>query len=267
VTYWLVGGGFHALDHPATTSYPAVAGEGEEATGVERVAAVDDRIWCMSEVDIFADLSAAELDVIAAAAPMRTYAAGELLFSPADRAELLFVLKQGRVRLFRVSADGRALTTAILSPGTIFGEMVPVGQYMHDNYAEALDEVVVCVLNRDCVHKYLLSDFRVAARIAQILGERLVAMERRLSDTVFKTVPQRIAATLVTLFGGQPRYRLGPRAAVVAFTHEQIAALAGTSRETTSKVLGDFADRGLVRLGRGKITVLDRVGLQAEAGS
>ena len=81
----------------------------------------------MSEVDIFADLSTAEMDTIAAASPHRRYASGVLLYLPTDRVELLFVLKHGRVRLFRVSADGRALTTAILSPGTIFGEMVPVG--------------------------------------------------------------------------------------------------------------------------------------------
>lgn len=105
--------------------------------------------------------------------------------------EALFILKQGRVRIFRVSADGRALTTAIINPGTIFGHMVPLGQHMYDNFAEALDEVVVCVLNRDCVGRYLLSD---------------------------------------------------PR----------IAALAGTSRETTSKVLGEYATRGLIRLGRGE---------------
>jgi CRP/FNR family cyclic AMP-dependent transcriptional regulator len=49
-------------------------------------------------------------------------------------------------------------------------------------------------------------------------------------------------------------------------THEQIAALVGTCRETTTRVLGEFADRGLVRLGRGRITLLDRDGLTAENG-
>jgi CRP-like cAMP-binding protein len=226
--------------------------------------AVDDKIWCLAEVDIFCDLSPAEMDVIAAAAPMKTYAAGELVYSPHTPVEALFILKRGRVRIFRVSADGRALTTAIITPGTIFGEMVPLGQRMYDNFAEAVDEVVVCVLNRDCVRTHLLSNPRIATRIAEILGQRLIEMERRLSDTVFKTVPQRIAATLVTLAGQQRRYPIGPRA-VVAFTHEQIAALAGTSRETTTKVLGDFADRGLIRLGRGRITILNMAGIDAEA--
>jgi CRP/FNR family transcriptional regulator, cyclic AMP receptor protein len=140
--------------------------------------------------------------------------------------ETLFILKRGRVRLFRVSADGRALTTAILSPGTIFGEMVLLGQRMYDNYAEALDGAVVCVMRRSDVQRFLLSDPRIAARITAILGQRLVDMERRLSDTVFKCVPQRIATTLATLAGRERRHALSARTPVVALTHEQLAALA-----------------------------------------
>ena len=232
---------------------------------MERIAAGFDRTYCLSEVDIFADLSPEEMDAIAAAAPMKTYPAGAVLFAPHNPVEMLFILKRGRVRILRVSADGRALTTAIMTPGTIFGKMVLLGQRMYDNYAEALDEAIVCVMSRADVQRFLLSDARIAARITAILGERLIDLERRLSDTVFKTVPQRIATTLAMLAGQERRYGVG-RATVVALTHEQIAALVGTSRETATKVLGDFADRGLIRLGRGRITLLDMERIRAEAG-
>jgi CRP-like cAMP-binding protein len=230
-----------------------------------------DRTWCLTEVDIFRDLNAAEMAAIAAAAPMKTYAAGEMLYSPHNPVEALFILKNGRVRIFRVSADGRALTTAIMTPGTIFGEMVLIGQRMYDNFAEALDEATVCVMSRDDVYRLLLADPRIAARITEVLGARLAEMERRLTDSVFKTVPQRIAATLATLAGEKPRPgsrwagSLG-RGPQIALTHEQIAALVGTSRETATKVLGEFAGRGVIRLGRGRITVLDPNAIRREAG-
>ncbi len=233
---------------------------------MERIAAGYDKTFCLAEVDIFADLSAEEMDAIAAAAPMNTYAAGELLYSPRNPVEMLFILKQGRVRVFRIAADGRALTTAIIIPGTIFGEMVLLGQHMYDNYAEALDLSVVCVMGREDVHRFLLSDPRIAARITAILGTRLLEMERRLCDTVFKSVPQRVAATLATLAGPQRRMGVGPRSVQVALTHDQLAALVGTTRETATKVLGEFADRGLLRRGRGRIILLDVEGLDAEAG-
>lgn len=220
--------------------------------------------WCISEVDIFRDLSAAEMDAIGAAAPMRAYRRGELLFSPQKPVEMLFILKKGRVRIFRVSEDGRALTTAIVSPGTIFGEMVVLGQRMYDNFAEALEDAVVCTMDRADVHTHLLADPRIAARITAVLGERLTEMEQRYSDSVFKSVPQRLAAMLLTLAREQRRL-LGSRSPVVRLTHEQLAALVGTSRETATKILGEFADRGLVRLGRGRITVVDPGRLETEA--
>ncbi|WP_327311948.1 Crp/Fnr family transcriptional regulator [Streptomyces sp. NBC_01235] len=229
-----------------------------------------EKTWCISEVDIFRDLSDAEMDAIAAAAPMKTYSTGELLHSPSQPSEVLFILKRGRVRIFRVSADGRALTCAIISPGTIFGEMALLGQRMYDNFAEALDEVVVCVMSRADVQKFLLSDARIAARITEILGQRLADLEQRLSDSIFKSVPQRIATTLTTLAtrSDTPVGKLRPGAhhPQIALTHEQLAALAGTSRETTTKVLREFADHGLLRLARGRITVLDPARLLDEAG-
>ncbi|WP_274560800.1 Crp/Fnr family transcriptional regulator [Streptomyces spiramyceticus] len=225
-----------------------------------------ERTWCISEVDIFRDLSEREMEAIAAAAPMKTYAAGELLHSPTQSSEVLFILKRGRVRIFRVSADGRALTTAIITPGTIFGEMVLLGQRMYDNFAEALDEVTVCVMSRADVHRFLLSDARISSRITEILGRRLTDLEQRLSDSVFKSVPQRIATTLLTLAAETRPRVLGARGPQIALTHQQIAALAGTSRETTTKVLRDYAGQGLIRLARGRITVLDTERLNDRAG-
>lgn len=184
-----------------------------------------ERTWCLAEVDIFCDLSEREMEAIATAAPMKTYHAGEILYAPTQPSEVLFILKKGRIRVFRVSADGRALTTAIVSPGTIFGEMVLLGQHMYDNYAEALDDTVVCVMSRADVHRLLLADPRVAARIAAILGRRPADLEQRLSDTVFKTVAQRIATTLTTLTSAQaPAGPLRPvgRHPQIARTHENL---------------------------------------------
>jgi CRP/FNR family cyclic AMP-dependent transcriptional regulator len=256
--------GLDALDQQSGALPPWAPGQREEWADVER--ATGDDIWCMAEVDIFADLSASEMEAMAAAAPMKTYSAGELLYSPHQPVETLFILKKGRVRIFRVSPDGRALTTALITPGTIFGDMVLLGQRMHDNFAEAVDDVVVCVMARADVHRFLLSDPRIAMRISEILGRRVAELERRLADSVFKSVSQRVATTLCLLAGEQPQRPLG-RGVQLRLTHEQIAALTGTSRETTTKVLGEYADRGLLKLGRGKVTILDPDTITTEAGN
>jgi len=244
---------------------PWSPGRREDDIQMERAAAAADKVWCMAEVDIFCDLNAAEMDRLAAAAPRRTYAAGTLVYTPHQPVETLFILKKGRIRIFRVSPDGRALTTAIVEPGTIFGEMVIVGQQMHDNFAEAMDDVVVCVMTKADVQRLLLGDQRVAARISATLGRRLADLENKLSDAVFKSVPARLATALLTLSEGRSARPLA-RGVQVRLTHEQLAALAGTTRETTSKILGEYADQGLISLGRGRITVLDEDGLRSAVG-
>jgi CRP-like cAMP-binding protein len=125
-----------------------------------------------------------------------------------------------------------------------------------------MDEVVVCVMSQSDVRRLLLGDPRIATRIAETMGRRLSELEQRLSDAVFKSVPERVAGAVATLAEGRSRLRGGQ----VRITHEQLAALAGTSRETTTKALGDFADSGLITLGRGRITVLDLGGLRALGG-
>jgi CRP/FNR family transcriptional regulator, cyclic AMP receptor protein len=240
-----------AMDAPAWGDQPPpwAPGRREEVARVDRMGrdqtVYDDRLCLLSEVDIFADLTTDEMRKIAEAAPMRTYAPGEMLYTPHQPVEALFILKRGRVRVFRVSADGRALTTAMITPGTIFGEMVLLGQQMYDNYAEALEESLVCVMSRADVHRFLLADPRIAARITAILGERLAVMERRLSDSIFKTVPQRVAATLLAL-SAEPERRPGRLSfgqKPITITHEQLAALVGTSRETAMKALGELAEQ------------------------
>ena len=208
-----------------------------------------DKVWRLSEVDIFRDLGVAEVEGIAQSAQMKEVSAGSLLISPNQANEVLFILKKGRVRLYRLAPDGRSLTTAIIEPGQIFGEMLAMGQHLDDTYAEALDASVVCIMSRSDVNGLLLADSRVAARIAEVLGARVLDLERRLGDTVLMSVPARIASALATLArvdGGEVR-----------LTHEQLADLVGTTRETTTKVLGDLRQRELVRLRRGRIQVID----------
>lgn len=247
----------------AATPRPWSPSRRESDADMERAASAD-KLWCMSEVDIFCDLNETEMGTLVAAAPMKTFDSGALIFTPHQPIETLFILKQGRVRIFRVSEDGRALTTAILEPGTIFGEMVIVGQVMHDSFAEALDPVTACVMNKADVRRLLLGDPRIAARIAETLGKRMSDLEQKLSDTVFKSVPERIASTLLTL-STEAGHR--GRGAQVRLTHEQLAALTATSRETTTKVLGEYAEQGVISLGRGRITVLDAARLQRAAGA
>lgn len=208
----------------------------------------------LREIELFEGLTDAEVAGIGAAAPMRQAAPGEILFTPVNPTEVLFIVRAGRVRLYTIAAEGRSLTTAIVEPGEIFGEMVPLGQSLAGTFAEPLEPSTLCVMNRADVDRLLLADPRIAARIAGLLGRRVAELESRLADTVLKSAPDRVASTLA---------RMADRdGATIRLTHEQLADLVGTTRETATKVLGDLASRGLVHLRRGRIVVTDTAGLR-----
>jgi CRP-like cAMP-binding protein len=223
-------------------------------------------VFCLSEVEIFQDLTAREMADLAARAPMRTVAAGTLLWSPQEPRNVLFIVKAGSVRIYRLSPEGRRLTLAVLGPGALFGEMELVGQRMGDGFAQALEPSVLCLMSEQDVRTMLLADPRIAARIIAGLGRRLAEVEQRLADTVLKPAPQRLAAVLCQLVAAAPDTGLLTyRAPEIRLTHEQIAELVGTTRETTTKLLGELRTAGLVRLRRGGIVVLDRERLRSAA--
>jgi CRP-like cAMP-binding protein len=226
-----------------------------------------EKVWYLSKTDIFRDLTRAELDVIAERTPMQTVESGTVFFSPEQRTEVLFILKKGRVRMFRISPDGKAFTTAMLEPGTIFGEMAIIGQQMHDQFAEALDPCTICLMSRVDVQQFLLSDPRVAMRIAETLSQRLMQVEQRLSDAVLKNVPQRVLGTILLLARNdqQNRWGLNRNRVEIRFTHEQLAEYVGTYRETVTKILNELRDQGAIELKRGKIIVPDLAALEALA--
>ncbi|MDS1270279.1 Crp/Fnr family transcriptional regulator [Lipingzhangella sp. LS1_29] len=213
-----------------------------------------DEQWCLSEVELFADLSPAEMEAIGAQAPAEEMRSGEIVYSPGTRAATLYIVKSGQVRLYRILPDGRTVTTGIAGPGTIFGEMDLLGLHMSGTWAESLQDGTLCLMSRTDVQRLLLADPRVATRIAERIGARIGELEQRLADAYGKTVAERTAGTLVSL--AVPDRRPG-RLAPIRLTHEQLAALVGTTREHATKALGEIADHGLVRLRRGRIMVLD----------
>ncbi len=221
--------------------------------------ALPDKITHLRTIDIFADLTKAEIEQVGKRTAMQRVRPSTVFYSSEQIAEVLFILKEGRVRLYHLSPEGKELTTAILEAGTIFGEMAMLGQRLHESYAEALTPCLLCLMSREDVKASLLSDPRIAARIAEMLGNRLIETQRRLSDFAFKSIPQRLASVLLQharpvrpkLIGG------GEVELEVPFTHEAMGALVGTHRETITKVLNEFRTAGWIELKRGRVLILD----------
>ncbi|NCC33587.1 MAG: Crp/Fnr family transcriptional regulator, partial [Chloroflexia bacterium] len=187
------------------------------------------------------------------------YPPGQIFHAPNEYGEQLFVLRSGRVRIYKLSPEGRALTLMVLEPVTIFGEMTMVGQWLHDTFADGMTECVIGVLGRDTLRRIIERYPQVALAFMELMGQRLQAMENKLADIAFKSVPQRLASVLLNLAGvsamAQPQPAIPP--SVVRYTHQQLAEMIGSYRETVTKAIGELRESGLIRIEDEAIILID----------
>jgi CRP-like cAMP-binding protein len=215
------------------------------------------RARLLSESDLFRGVDAAEMSTIAGRFPMATCARGQLLYAPGETGEALFILKAGQVRLYRIAADGRKLVLATLGPGTVFGEMTAIGQSMTDSFAEAVDECVVCIMSRVDIEAVMLDYPAVAVEMVRLLSKRLHEAEDRLQEMAFTPVPERLARLLLSL---------ARNGEVAGYSHQELADMIGTSRETVSRAMVDLKTAGIVEIDRRCIRLLDIATLREHAG-
>jgi len=215
-----------------------------------------DKIGYLRMVDIFRDLSEAEVEEIDRATTITTAHRGKILYMPEETGEVLFMLKEGRIQLYRISPEGKKLVIATIGPGTVFGEMAFIGQGMHNSFAEALEDCVLCIMSRTDVERMLVTKPQVALRIFEVLGHRLQEAEARLAEIAFKSIPARLASLLLQLAEEQGT------GTIAGLTHQNLGEQIGTYRETTTQTLNIFKSAGLIDIGRKKIMILDRDGLR-----
>ncbi|MGD9891462.1 MAG: Crp/Fnr family transcriptional regulator [Dehalococcoidia bacterium] len=215
------------------------------------------RARLLSENDLFRGVAPEEMSALAGMLPMATCKRGQLLYAPGETGEALFILKAGQVRLYRIAADGRKLVLGTVGPGTVFGEMAAVGQSMTDSFAEAVDDAVVCIMSRIDIEQVMLDHPSVAVQLVRVLSSRLHDAEKRLEQFAFAPVPERVARLLLSL---------AQNGEVAGYSHQELADMIGTSRETVSRAMVDLKTAGIVEIDRRCIKLLDIAALQRQCG-
>jgi CRP/FNR family cyclic AMP-dependent transcriptional regulator len=215
----------------------------------------------LSELTVFQDLSAREMEDLNRATTMSTMPKGRVFYRPEEPSEVLFILKEGRVQLYRISPEGKKLVISTLGPHTLFGEMALLGAKMHNTFAEAVEDCLICIMSRTDLERTILSKPQVALRILEVTGKRLGDAEEQLKNMAFKGIPARLASLLLQLADEQGSDD------ITGLTHQDLAESVGTYRETATQVLNDLKADGLIEIGRKRITILDRARLTSVAES
>jgi CRP-like cAMP-binding protein len=184
-------------------------------------------------------------------------ARGDVLFSEGEPGDRLYILTSGKIKLGRVSSDGRENLLAVLGPGEMFGELSLFDPGPRTATATAVTDAALIGLGHADLQPWLTGRPEVASQLLSALAQRLRRTNENLADLVFSDVPGRVAKALLDL---AKRFGVAAEDGVHVthdLTQEELAQLVGASRETVNKALADFQQRGWIRHEARAVVLLD----------
>ncbi len=177
-----------------------------------------------------------------------------VIFSPGVASDAIYFIEKGRVRLTRLSAEGKTVILALLGPGDLIGEAAwEAGE--HDSYAETLEDSRIYQISREAFQTLIRENPEFGLRLIQIIGLRLKQAQARIEDLVFRQVPSRVARLLVSL--AESHGKVTPNGIRVEFplTHQEIADLVGSSRVTVTQILNKFRTSNWIEVESKRVTI------------
>lgn len=210
----------------------------------------------LRSVPLFSDLEPDELQRFSQVAVPRSFPAATRVFHEGDSSDACYIVRSGSIRVTREHSDGRAITLATLGPGEVFGELAMLDRDVRSASAEALEDAEVLALPAREVRALLGRHPEISLKLVAALVRRLRAANERISRQSFQTVPSRVAGVLLQLVAEESPGAADGGEVTIRMNQADLAQLAGTSRESVSRFLADLERAGVVRPGRGRVTVL-----------
>jgi CRP/FNR family cyclic AMP-dependent transcriptional regulator len=225
----------------------------------------DQEVELLSKVDLFESLSKEEIRVLLRQNSEVRLEEGETFYAPWEQGGKLFVLKKGRMRLYR-SEGAREFTLEVVDAGTVFGEMAFAPQRLRESFARAMEPSVVFAMERSAVERLIEEKPQVGIQIISLLSERLHYYETRMEDMTLKEVPARLASLILFLVESEGLRVPGEISIPTRYTHEHLGTMIGANREAVTRAFGRLQDEGAVQIRRRLIYVDDLEALERAAG-
>lgn len=214
----------------------------------------------LSTVPLLSGLGAVELGRFAEDARERSYVKGNVILFEDDPGDSLFIVREGRVKVVLIGEDGREVILGMLGVGAHFGELSLIDSRPRSAHVIAVEDSQLIVLRREDFRRRVEESPAVAWALMQELSRRLRRADEQIGSLVLLDVDGRIARLLLDASNEGPGAEIQRR-----FTHQTIAQMIGASRETVSRAMRDFQDRGLITVARRQIAIANRSGLEALA--
>jgi CRP/FNR family transcriptional regulator, cyclic AMP receptor protein len=222
-------------------------------------------LWYLKKIALFADLPAPVVQKLSETVELREIRRRQVIYLPGDPGQSVFFVNGGRVKISKVTRDGKELTLAYRGPGEIFGELCMLEGGPREEMAEAMENAMITELTRDEFEKMVQQNGMLGYRLTKAMLQRRREVENKVEQLLFKDVNAKLAELLLRL-GNEYGVQSG-RGTLVALkiTHQEMANLIGSTRETVSLTLSMFEKKGLIQTDGRKVIISDREGLRALA--
>jgi CRP/FNR family transcriptional regulator len=219
----------------------------------------------IASIPLFRGLPSVHLEEIARIVVDHAVQRGNIIFSEGDDGNGFYVLLTGRVKIFKLSMEGKEQILHIFGPGEPFGEVPVFEGRQFPAYASAMEDSHILFFPRADFIQLIGTNPDLALNMMAVLSRRLRQFASLIEDLSLKEVPGRLAAYLVYL----SEKKHGAANLELDITKSQLASLLGTIPETLSRILARLNKGGFIEVEGRKIRILDSQGLQdlAQAGT
>lgn len=216
-----------------------------------------EKIWYLENLNLVKTLPRPALQEVAHKTIMCHFFKDEFIYFSDDPSDTLYFLKEGKVKIANYSEEGREVIKTILQPGEVFGEFSLLDEGRRNDFAQALDKVKVCKMSKANFQGLMEKHGDFSIRVNKLIGLRLKKLERRLESLFFKDARARVVEFLLDM-AEEEGEKVGFETMIRnSLTHQDIANLTATSRQTVTSVLNDLRSRNLINFNRKQILIRD----------
>ncbi len=214
------------------------------------------KIWYLQNFNLIEGMDESSMEFMDQNSKMKKSSKHEIIYFPEERSDTIYMLKEGKVKISRVSEDGKKMTLHLIGPGEIFGESAILGQEKRENIAEVVEDAVICSINRIMFQEMLADNPKMTLSINKFIGLRIRKIQAHVEDLVFKDAKERVVAFLERYTKTFGKKMIDGWMVRPFLTHQEIADLTATSRQTVNSILNDLVNNKEIKYTRRYFQVL-----------
>ena len=217
---------------------------------------MNEKFWHLKNSDLFGQLESRELELLETRSRARKFAARAPICLPVDHRDHVFLLAKGRAKICHLTGEGKQSILTFVEPGELFGELALLEPADHDDYVEALEASTVVMIPGAEVQRLMTTYPEVTLGVTKLIGVRRKRIERRLKQLLFLSNRERLTHVLLELVEQYGRHTEEGVELAIRLSHQDLANIIGSTRESVTVMLGKLQAEGLVRVRRQRLALL-----------